>query len=227
MPFSIRGAESVVLVREDSLARAFVPTDNALGNLWTGGQPFDDSDWLVGQQGVGYSGPGDQVFFQNTRLFLLAQMHSISPTAFIRIPFNVADAQSVTTLVIRARYDDGLVAFINGTRVWGDGPAGDGPFPWDTTVPSRLEPQSSFYETHDITASIDLLHDGLNLFAIHGFNNSAASQDFFIQTELIATVVPEPDAACLALAFSATAWGAIRHRRHPRSLTHVMRSLAP
>ena len=46
-------------------------------------------------------------------------MYNISGTCYIRIPFTVdaGDIGNITSLTLKMRYDDGFVAYINGTEV--------------------------------------------------------------------------------------------------------------
>ena len=46
-------------------------------------------------------------------------MYNINGTCYIRIPFTVdaGDIGHITSLTLRMRYDDGFVAYINGTEV--------------------------------------------------------------------------------------------------------------
>ncbi len=50
------------LVAEETVIRVLVPTSDRLRTAWTGGSPFDDSQWLQGAGGAGYDmeGPDEQ-----------------------------------------------------------------------------------------------------------------------------------------------------------------------
>lgn len=48
---------------------------------------------------------------------LRGYMHNQNPSAFIRLPFQVSDPAAVSSLKLRARRDDGFVAYINGVEI--------------------------------------------------------------------------------------------------------------
>src|SRR5690606_31117824 len=43
-----------------------------------------------------------------------ADMRNVNASAFVRIPFEVADPSAYELLTLRMRYDDGFVAYLNG-----------------------------------------------------------------------------------------------------------------
>ena len=86
---------------------------------------FDDASWLAGRGTIGY-GEG----FLNT---ILSDMQDGYTTVCLRHEFTVTDPAAITSLVLRARYDDGFNAWINGVRVaWDNVDAED--LPYDATV---------------------------------------------------------------------------------------------
>ncbi len=44
-------------------------------------------------------------------------MRGINATAYIRIPFTAVNPTSYESLVLKMRYDDGFVAYLNGVQV--------------------------------------------------------------------------------------------------------------
>jgi hypothetical protein len=85
-----------------------------LGTTWqqTG---FDDSEWNQAQTGLGFGysfpdfvGPGG-----DTR----TAMASISPSAYIRVPFQIEDPTEVVTMNLELFYEDGFAAYLNGNLV--------------------------------------------------------------------------------------------------------------
>jgi hypothetical protein len=196
-------ATELILVPQYAEVRTFVPYNDDLGDSWTGGhEPFDDQLWGGGQQGVGYAGPDDPVYFANLGVLLYNEMRFVSPSALIRIPFALSAVAEVSPLALRVRYDDGFVAYLNGHEVQRAGLGANDPVSWNTTVPSNPGSQGFLFEPFDLSAHISAVRDGPNILAIHGFNNSIFGQDFFIQAVLVA-VVPEP--ASLGLASIAAA----------------------
>ncbi|MBN2507567.1 MAG: lamin tail domain-containing protein, partial [Verrucomicrobia bacterium] len=104
---------STFLVDTGAAARVFVPTSD-IGAAWTG-TTFDDAGWLSAAVGVGFDGgtnydPGIATDIQ-------AAMLGVNPSAYIRVPFQVTDPEEFQELTLRLRYDDGFVAYLNGTEV--------------------------------------------------------------------------------------------------------------
>ncbi len=51
------------------------------------------------------------------QLDVAADMHGVNSTLWARIPFEASDSAVLKTMELRMRYDDGFVAYINGTEV--------------------------------------------------------------------------------------------------------------
>lgn len=110
-------------------------------------------------------------------------MLSNNATAYVRVPFNVANPDAFQTLKLRMRYDDGFVAYLNGQVVaTRNAPASP---QWNTTATTAAaDSQSQVYEDIVISNAPGLLTTGANVLAIHGLNVSASDTDFFILPEL-------------------------------------------
>jgi hypothetical protein len=213
---AIRGAEAmpVALVKNDSPMRAFVPTNNTLGLSWTGAnEPFDDSGWVAGPQGVGFdtaSQDYDPLIGTN-----VLQMRGTSSTIFMRIPFNVADPSQLQQLRVSVDYDDGFVGYLNGIE-FGRANAPAGTPTWQSLAPIALgvPNEPGLYEL-DVTFLLPNLRAGENTLAIFGMNSSViGSTDFLIRARLDAeAAVPEPTSGSLLLLTAITV--AIVARRRP------------
>jgi hypothetical protein len=117
---------------------------------------FDDSAWSHKPSGFSTSYVVD---FREPTLFLDAEnYHSI----YFRREFTVADPSLVKWLVLRADYDDGFVAYLNGQEVARRGLTNDPVQFDDYAEPHRGEAAEEF----DITAAAGLLTAGTNLLAI-------------------------------------------------------------
>ena len=101
------------LVAPNAAVRALVPALE-IGAGWrlVG---FDDSTWASGTLGVGYDTSGN--YTPAIGLDLGAAMLNVNPSAYLRVPFTVADPYDLTLLTLSLRYDDGFVAYLNGTEV--------------------------------------------------------------------------------------------------------------
>lgn len=87
---------------------------DTLGNTWT--QPgFTPTGWTDGTNGVGWDEDGDFASLIGTDV--QSEMDGENASAFVRIPFGGVDPLSVTDLDLAMNYDDGFIAYLNGTEV--------------------------------------------------------------------------------------------------------------
>jgi beta-lactam-binding protein with PASTA domain len=132
---------------------------------------FDDGSWLTGPSGLGY-GDGDD----NT---VLDDMRGNYLTVYMRRDFTIADPTAVTSLSLSVDYDDGFVAFINGTEVARAGvPQGQD----EGTLATGHEAGSP--EVIDLPAGPGALVPGRNVFAIEVHNATLSSSDLTMIPEL-------------------------------------------
>ncbi|MHA3770583.1 lamin tail domain-containing protein [Verrucomicrobiota bacterium sgz303538] len=117
---------------------------------------------------------------------LKALMNGASPqksSCYVRYSFNNPGA--LTSLTMQIRYNDGFVAYLNGTEVARrNAPSGT---PTNSGVASSTRPAAQVLspETLDLTSYLNQLVAGSgNVLAIHGLNQSASDGDFLIKAEL-------------------------------------------
>ncbi|NIP94129.1 MAG: hypothetical protein GWO24_12015, partial [Akkermansiaceae bacterium] len=134
--------------------------------------------------GVGFEkGEGYQHLIQTD---VVAEMHDRRRSCLIRIPFT-PDPEALdgaNRAELRIRYDDGFVAYLNGTEIarrnLNGEPDGD-----SGASASRSDTAAVSLETIDISAHHGLLEGaGENVLAIHGLNLSSGSPDFLISADL-------------------------------------------
>jgi hypothetical protein len=114
-----------------------------------------------------------------------SQMRNVNPTAYIRIPFSTPDTSAVGTMLLRMKYNDGFIAYLNGTEI-AQRNAPPSPEYDSTATASRSAADSSVFETIDISQFISLLDDtNPNVLAIQGLNSSAAGDTFLILPEIL------------------------------------------
>ena len=172
------------LVAEWASKKVFVPTSD-IGTTWRGGsEPYDDSGWTSGTGSVGYerneSDPFNYVTFADVNV--RASMYNINGSCYVRIPFTLdaCDLVDVCSVTLRMRYDDGFVAYINGTEVKRvNSPTTP---TWNSVATADREATRS--EEIDISSYVSSLHTGLNILAIHGLNYAKNNNDFLISAEL-------------------------------------------
>jgi len=176
-----------VLVPESAAKRVLVPTA-AVNNAWRTDFAFGDATWLGGSGGVGYErSSGYETLFS---INVQSQMYGKNASCYIRIPFTVSpDAlQGLTSLVLKVRYDDGFVAYLNGTEV--QRASFTGTPAWNSIAASRSDSDAVNLETFDISSRLSSLHAGTNLLAIQAMNDSTTSSDFLFSVELSASKAP-------------------------------------
>ena len=98
------GVNTMELVSEPAICRAFVPTGN-IGTNWLG-IGFDDSSWSNGFTGVGFD--TQPTYGPFISMDLDAVMRGINPSAYTRIPFVVTNVAQVVALTLHMRFDDGF-----------------------------------------------------------------------------------------------------------------------
>jgi len=153
-----------------ALYRATIPQWTALNY-----QPA--LDWSFGPGGHGYS------FNQFIGTDISGEMPGVSASVYVRAEFGLSQNQidSINHLELNTVYDDGFVAYLNGVEVHRE------------NAPAVLHGQSKSLGPHlpedeevkfKLEEHVDLLLPGINVFAIHGLNNSINSDDFLIHTQL-------------------------------------------
>jgi hypothetical protein len=187
------GGQSVVdtsIVPLRAPAKAIVPTGD-IGTSWRD-RVFDDSGWISGTTGVGYDadppgGGGDYT----ADLGLLLTMRNVNSTAYVRIPFTVTNPASVQSLILKMKYDDGFVAYLNGTEIYrtSNAPA---TLDWQSPTVNNATHNATGFEEFDVSAFKNLLvpaSQGSNVLAIQALNAGAGSSDLLVLPELVSRAV--------------------------------------
>ncbi len=184
---------NVVLVDSISPCRAFVPTNNMLDAVWTA-RTFDDAAWTNGLTGAGYDRSATPVDYRDyIELDLGSNLYNRATSAYLRIPFTLADPAVYLRLILRMRFDDGFVAYLNGTEVArANAPASPA---WNSAATATHgDAEAILFQDFALSnAPASLLVAGTNMLAIHGLNVSAGSSDFLIQAQLAADTVDAVD----------------------------------
>ncbi|MHC4640860.1 MAG: lamin tail domain-containing protein, partial [Planctomycetota bacterium] len=168
-----------ILVHTGINVRYHVPTssDEVLGTEWTDPN-FDDSQWDTGQTGLVFgSGNGTDV---------QQQMLNINTSLWTRISFYVEDPDFYDCLTLRTRYEDGYIAYLNGTEIVQKNFTGTAT--WDSMADvNRPDRQSSEFETVNLNQFFDLLRPSpvKNVLAIQALNDNVSNEAFLILPELI------------------------------------------
>jgi len=182
---ALRGGDGTPILRADAIGRGWVPTNSRQDRRWTA-VGYSDSKWRQGRNGAGYEADRGYEDLISKGLDFKAEMDGKASSVYLRFPFQVANLSQLTAagrLVLRIKYDDGFVAYLNGTKVAAIN-APDKPR-WNSkaTGPHGDEEAKKF-QSIDITKYRGKLRTGKNVLAIHGLNNSIGSADLLIVAEI-------------------------------------------
>ncbi len=185
--------ESRKVVASGTPARWSIPLSNDLGMAWVA-PAFDDSTWAMAKTGLGFNSNDDYLIWIGEGGNLKAAMKGKSPSAFIRIPFSLPTMNYVSGLMLKMKYNDGFVAYINGVEVARRNvPAG--PLAWNSTA-GTLRSFADVVIPDEIdlngAAARDSLVAGENVLAIHGLNKSKKGAQFLIDPVFEAGIIASP-----------------------------------
>jgi fibronectin type 3 domain-containing protein len=117
-----------------------------------------------------------------------SQMLGVNSSAYLRIPFTVSDPTAFSKLLLRVKYDDGFVAYLNGTEVARRNVPST--TVWNSTASTgRTDVAAMATEEIDITAFLSALTTGANVLAFQVLNSSSSDTDLMIVPELVGTQV--------------------------------------
>ncbi len=171
------------LVPQDAVVRYRIPVNDEEHNRWMW-TTYDDRSWPQGRLPVGYEdgrGYEDLITTDVGR-----QMVNANASIYLRIPFQVNDPESFTELLLRLRFDDGFVAYLNGWKILGENNPED--LTWDAAALEARE--ASRPVDFDLTETRSLLRKGENWLGIQALNHLIDSSDFLFMPELIALSSP-------------------------------------
>ena len=113
-----------------------------------------------------------------------------STSAYVRVPFTVANPASFDLLSLRMQYDDAFVAYVNGTEVARSNVTGVPQ--WNTTADSdRPDTAALFSEEFFIPNTPGLINNGPNLLAVQVLNRTADATRLVVLPELEGTPLPD------------------------------------
>ncbi len=188
------GVRSTPLVAAGSPVRVLVPSSRGAAQGWTA-PGFDDGAWREGFTGVGYDTQGS--YDELIALDVESEMNSVNGSVLLRLPFEMANgADGVVRMTLRMKYDDGFVAYLNGSEIARANAPGSPAWNSVATAAHRDNEAIQFVE-FDVSASIGELASGTNVLAIHGLNDSVESSDMLVVPELVAVAFPSPPVSIL------------------------------
>ncbi|MGI9245078.1 MAG: CotH kinase family protein, partial [Verrucomicrobiales bacterium] len=172
---------STTILPEGSSARYLVPADGSLESSWFGAG-FDDASWPSGASGFGYeNSPGDYVDLIETRV-KPGELVAGATSIYLRFGFDVADPNAFRNLTLRLRYEDGFVAYLNGSEVARANITGA---PAHNSRATGSHPDDEAVDFVDFPLLGASLVGGRNVLAIQIINQSPSSSDLLCEPELI------------------------------------------
>jgi len=202
----LRAPTTVTLVPENAPKRVLVPA-GTVDDAWRGGQAFDDSAWtsVTGGPGpVGYNRGSRAVGVFS--LDLTASMYGLRTSCYVRIPFSfTGNIQNIAALILRVRYNDGFVAYLNGIEVARRNFTGTPA--WNSVADSaQSEAAAAKFENIEIVNVAEVLRPGGNLLALQGLNMALTSPDFLISAEFAAAESAGLEAPARVKRYTAPVW---------------------
>ncbi|MBK7998230.1 MAG: lamin tail domain-containing protein [Verrucomicrobia bacterium] len=142
------------------------------------------TDEISRQYQTALSGGASYTAFLGTDL--RTAMHGVNSSAYLRLPFTVTNVAEVDRLLLRLRYDDGFVAYLNGQEILSANAATAND--WNAAATARHADNAALaFEEFNLNDARGALVVGQNVLAIHGLNISADNSDFLLHAELTAT----------------------------------------
>ncbi len=168
----------------ETIGRYFVPIDDSLGDTWTQVN-FNDVAWQSGPTGVGFDSGDDFTPLLRT-ILRPSEVDPAATTIMARIPFEITDLDAVkqNDLVLRMKYDDGYIAYLNGVEVQRKSLRSND-VTWTSRGRSRRDSEAVEFEDVNLSEFINLLQPGTNVLAVRVMNSSASNGDMLLVPELV------------------------------------------
>lgn len=128
---------------------------------------FNDSNWLEGPSGFGYSDNDDAT-----------QIPNGTASVFMRKEFYINTVTDIEELILDIDYDDSFVAYINGVEVARENIEGNRPAYNATSITDHEAQMYSGGNPDRFVISPDVLQNGENVLSIQAHNVSSFSSDF-------------------------------------------------
>ena len=166
------------LVSSGDQSDVLVPSDGSLGDSWIA-TDFTPTGWTKGPTGIGFERSGDD--FQEFIGIDIGPTPA-SDSVYMRVPFTIADASVFSALELRMQYDDGFIAYLNGTKIAEENAPGSPS--WDSAATgSHSDSKAVVFETVEVSEHVSALVNGTNVLSIQAFNTAAGS-DMLMVPEL-------------------------------------------
>ncbi len=179
------GQSETIILDQGVPARAHIPTSGALGLSWTQTNFTPDASWLSGTTGVGYD-------YSGLIGLDVGAMRNVNQSVYARVEFNITNPNEFSGLLLRMKYEDGFIAYLNGEKIAAQNDP-DSP-QWNSGATSLNDDSDAVvFEEFEVSQFLHLLQPGTNVLAFHGLNASLNSSDILILPQLVGTQVANFD----------------------------------
>ena len=116
-----------------------------------------------------------------------ASLFGVGSSLYLRFAFELdaADIAGLQILTLRAKYDDGFAAYLNGTFVAARNAPG-APAWSSTAIAERADADAVAFEDINVSSGRGALRVGTNVLAVHALNITPNDGDLFFASELVA-----------------------------------------
>ncbi|MBT3199395.1 MAG: LEPR-XLL domain-containing protein [Phycisphaerales bacterium] len=169
--------------RDNDTAGDFQTTDTPDKGVENAGLTLPFGTLTPAQLGIGFS-DNQQSFDDIIVTDVQDEMKGENASIWTRLEFDAGDVSGYGNLTLSMKYDDGFIAYLNGTEVARRN--ADNPLAYDTAASAaRDNGQAVAFELINISSHLDALIDGTNVLAIHGLNVTDGDADFLLDCELL------------------------------------------
>ena len=182
----------VTLVPQTAACQWIVPTSATVPASTWRQTTFVPSGWTSAVQGIGYDRNTSSVNFLTevgSGGNIDTALNNTRTSCYLRIPFTISAGGLPQSLMLRVKYDDGFVAWLNGQPLMAGSVQARRNAPttlvWSSAATSTHEDNAAMaFEDLDVSASVGLLVEGQNVLAVQALNQSTSSSDFLFRAEL-------------------------------------------
>ena len=186
---SNQSARFRILSNDAAGATAYSGSNYAAGNIGTGltsgwnvSPTFNDSTWTACTTGLGYDTNGGLAPWIVTDC--RAALQGINTSLVFRRTFSVPNPALYSSYLLRMKYEDGFVAYLNGTEIGRTNFLGT---PVYNSKATTAVDETLVNSWTDFTIPPSAVRTGTNVLAIQGLNSSTSSSDFLLLPEITAT----------------------------------------
>ncbi|HYG39021.1 MAG TPA: CotH kinase family protein [Cytophagales bacterium] len=157
----------------DTTTWRYFPGNSNPGSEWKDNS-FSDASWTEGKGGFGYGDNDDNTIIEGIS------------SVFVRKTFTITDTSKIADALLNVDYDDGFVAYLNGTEIARSNMSQVSPAYSDfsQTIHEASIYQGFVPESFSIKNKLDLFKNGENILAIQVHNSDAMSSDLTLRAFL-------------------------------------------